>query len=48
MLAQEFQIPKRISAIFKNLNSIVSKVKNTKLSMTDMKQKDAINLDVFN
>ena len=46
MDAQELQDPKKVSTIWvKNLNSIVTKMKNTKSLMVDMKPKDAIKLD---
>ena len=46
MDAQELQDPEKVSTIWvKNLNKIVNKMNNTKLSMIDMKLKDAIKLD---
>ena len=46
MDAQELQDLEKVSTIWvKNLNSIVTKMKNTKSLMVDMKPKDAIKLD---
>ena len=46
MDAQELQDPEKVLTIwFKNLNSIVNKMNNTKSSMIDMNPKDAIKLD---
>ena len=43
--AQELQDPEKVSTIYaKNFNKIVNKMNNTKLSMIDMKLKDAIKL----
>ena len=43
---QELQDPEKVSTTWvKNLNKIVNKMNNTKLSMIDMKPKDAIKLD---
>ena len=45
MDAQELQDPEKVSTIWvKNLNSIVTKMSNTKLSMIEMKPKDAVKL----
>ena len=46
MDAQELQDSEKVSAIWvKNLNKIVNKMNNTKLSMIGMKPKDAIKPD---
>ena len=46
MDAQQLQDPEKVSAIcVKNLNKIVNKMNNTKLSMIVMKPKDAIKLN---
>ena len=46
MDAQELQDPEKVSRIWvKILNKIVNKMNNTESSMTDMKSKDAIELD---
>ena len=43
----ELQDPEKFSAILiKNLNKIVNKINSTKSSMTDMKPKDTIKLDI--
>ena len=48
MDAQELQDPEKVSIIWvKNLNKIVNKMNKTKSLMTDMKPKDAINLDTI-
>ena len=47
MNAQELQDPEKVSTIWiKNLNKIVNKMSNTESSMTGMKPKDAIKLDI--
>ena len=44
--AQELQDPEKVSTIWvRNLNKIVNMMNNTKLSMIDMKPKNAIKLD---
>ena len=46
MDAQELHDPEKVSTIWvRNLNSIVTKMNNTKSSMIDMKPKDVIKLD---
>ena len=47
MDAQELQDPEKVSTIWvKNLNKIVNKMSNTESSMTGIKPKDAIKLDI--